>query len=83
MKEQVVLSCQEISDIFHCLDKKYRLTAGIIHGGGLPLQEGLMLRVKDIDYERNCITSVTEYGVVISTPQRYIRLSERRYRRQG
>lgn len=57
-----VLSCRKISDIFRCLDDKYRLLAGIIYGGGLRLQEGLMLRVKDIDYERNCITVVSGKG---------------------
>ena len=30
--------------------------AGIIYGGGLRLQECLMLRIKDLDYESNCIT---------------------------
>jgi len=32
------------------------LIAGLIYGGGLGLQECLMLRIKDIDLERNCIT---------------------------
>ena len=36
--------------------------AGIIYGGGLCLQECLMLRVKDIDYERNCITILSAKG---------------------
>ena len=58
----VVLSRKEISDIFQCLKDKYRLMAGIIYGGGLRLQECLMLRVKDIDYERNCITILSGKG---------------------
>jgi integron integrase len=58
----VVLSRKEISDIFHCLEDKYRFMAGIIYGGGLRLQECLMLRVKDIDYERNCITILSGKG---------------------
>ncbi|GAG55114.1 unnamed protein product, partial [marine sediment metagenome] len=34
----------------------HRLMEGIIYGEGLRVQECLMLRIKDIDYERNCIT---------------------------
>ncbi len=30
--------------------------AQIIYGGGLRLTECLMLRVKDVDYNRNCLT---------------------------
>jgi len=46
----------EIADIFARLEGAHRLMAGIIYGGGLRLQECLMLRIKDIDFERICIT---------------------------
>jgi len=52
----VVLTRQEIFKIFEHLDGIYRLMAGIIYGGGLRLAECLMLRVKDIDFERSCLT---------------------------
>jgi len=52
----VVLSRNEISKVFSHLTGFHLLMAGIIYGGGLRLQECLMLRIKDIDYERNCIT---------------------------
>ena len=34
---------------------EFRLMAAIIYGGGLRLQECLTLRVKDIDFNRNCL----------------------------
>ncbi|HUV06500.1 MAG TPA: integron integrase [Spirochaetia bacterium] len=52
----VVLSRNEIENIFCHLEGVHRLMAGIIYGGGLRLQECLTLRIKDIDFERNCIT---------------------------
>ncbi|MGR3301952.1 MAG: tyrosine-type recombinase/integrase [Candidatus Scalindua sp.] len=45
-----------MSKVFSHLTEFHLLMAGIIYGGGLRLQECLMLRIKDIDYERNCIT---------------------------
>ncbi|MBU1754617.1 integron integrase [bacterium] len=52
----VVLARQEILKIFAHLEGIHRLMAGVIYGGGLRLQECLMLRVKDIDFERGCLT---------------------------
>lgn len=52
----VVLAQSEIADIFAHLKGTHRLMAGIIYGGGLRLQECLMLRIKDIDFERICVT---------------------------
>jgi integron integrase len=52
----VVLTRQEVFKVFEHLEGIHRLMAGIIYGGGLRLQECLMLRVKDIDFERGCLT---------------------------
>jgi integron integrase len=52
----VVLSATEIRLIFSRMNGVTRLMAELIYGSGLRLQECLMLRIKDIDYERNCIT---------------------------
>jgi integron integrase len=51
----VVLTQEEIRSIFAHLEGSCRLMANIIYGGGLRLQECLSLRVKDIDFSRNCI----------------------------
>ncbi len=55
-KLPVVLSVEEIKRIFNNLRGAHLLMAQIIYGGGLRLQECLSLRVKDIDFERNCIS---------------------------
>jgi integron integrase len=52
----VVLSRQEVLRIFDKMHGTARLMAGIIYGGGLRLQECQQLRVKDIDFERGCLT---------------------------
>ena len=52
----VVLSRQEILRVFDQMEGTARLMAGIIYGGGLRLQECLQLRVKDVDFERGCLT---------------------------
>jgi integrase len=48
----VVLARSEIKTIFSRLKDTNRLMAAIIYGGGLRLQECLMLRIKDVDFER-------------------------------
>lgn len=55
-KLPVVLTRQEVFRVFEHLEGIYRLMASIIYGGGLRLQECLMLRIKDIDFERGCLT---------------------------
>ncbi|MBA7686052.1 hypothetical protein ES703_94488 [subsurface metagenome] len=52
----MVLSRIEVNKLFSCLEGVCKLMAQIIYGGGLRLTECLMLRVKDVDYERNCLT---------------------------
>ncbi len=51
----VVLSKNEIIQIFNHLTGTSNLIAKVIYGGGLRLIECLSLRVKDIDFDRNCI----------------------------
>ncbi len=51
----VVLTRQEIQQIFQNLPPQIRLMAKIIYGGGLRLQECLRLRIKDIDLQNNII----------------------------
>lgn len=52
----VVLSKSEIAHVLSLLYGTHRLMAGIIYGGGLRLRECLMLRIKDLDFDRGCIT---------------------------
>lgn len=52
----VVLTQEEVKKVLTCMSGTYRLMATVIYGGGLRLQECLSLRVKDIDFERNCLT---------------------------
>ncbi|MGE5238068.1 MAG: integron integrase [Chloroflexota bacterium] len=52
----VVLTRQEVLRIFDKMEGTTRLMAGLIYGGGLRLQECLQLRVKDVDFERGCLT---------------------------
>ncbi|MEA3386014.1 MAG: integron integrase [Thermodesulfobacteriota bacterium] len=52
----IVLTKQEIFRIFDHLNETKLLIAQLIYGCGLRLMECLRLRVKDIDFERTCIT---------------------------
>jgi integron integrase len=52
----VVLTRNEILRVFSHLRKPYLLMAQLMYGGGLRLEECLSLRVKDIDFERGCLT---------------------------
>jgi integron integrase len=51
----VVLSRQEIGILFSRLSGINRLAAKVIYGCGLRLKECIKLRIKDIDFDRNCI----------------------------
>jgi integron integrase len=51
----VVLTIEEIRDVFRHLSGVHRLIAAVIYGGGLRLEECLCLRVKDVDFARNCL----------------------------
>jgi integron integrase len=50
-----VLSRSEIRLIFSHLSGVYRLMCGLIYGGGLRLNECLSLRIKDVDWEHQCL----------------------------
>jgi integron integrase len=52
----IVLAVDEIKRIFARLKGANLLMGSIIYGGGLRLQECISLRVKDVDFARNCIT---------------------------
>jgi site-specific recombinase XerD len=55
MRLPAVLAPQAGKKIFSRPLGAYRLMAGVIYGGDLRLQERLILRVKDLDFNRNCI----------------------------
>jgi integron integrase len=50
-----VLTKEEIRLVFSHMEGTCLLMANVIYGGGLRLQECLSLRVKDIDFARNCL----------------------------
>lgn len=52
----VVLAKDEVRSVFSQLHGTHLLMATIIYGGGLRLQECLSLRIKDVDFSRNCLT---------------------------
>ncbi len=52
----LVLSIKEVHAIFEHLTGVHRLMAMLIYGCGLRLQEGLTLRIKDVDLEQNTVT---------------------------
>ncbi len=52
----VVLTQPEVLRIFEHLRKHNRLMAQLIYGCGLRLMECARLRVKDVDFERGCLT---------------------------
>ena len=52
----VVLTTEEVSRVLARMSETTQLMATIIYGGGLRLQECLSLRIKDLDFSRNCLT---------------------------
>jgi integron integrase len=50
-----VLTKEELREVFRHLSGTNRLIAAVIYGGGLRLEECLCLRVKDVDFARNCL----------------------------
>ena len=51
----VVLSKAEVARLLAAVPEKYRLFCRLLYGTGMRLMEGLRLRVKDLDFERNQI----------------------------
>ncbi len=52
----VVLTIEELRKILSNMNGTNHLMATLIYGGGLRLQECLSLRIKDLDFSRNCLT---------------------------
>lgn len=52
----VVLTVDEVHRVIDRMEGLGRLVAQLLYGSGLRLLEGLMLRVKDVDFERGQIT---------------------------
>ena len=52
----VVLTVEEVRRILGCMRGTDQLMATIIYGAGLRLEECLSLRIKDVDFGRNCFT---------------------------
>lgn len=44
-----------MAELFQFLASEMRLWAQLICGTGMPLMEGLWLRIKDVDFERHVI----------------------------
>lgn len=51
----VVLTRSEVQAVLGKLDGQHKLLASLLYGCGLRLLEGLRLRVKDVDFDRNVI----------------------------
>lgn len=51
----VVLSPDEVARLLCFLDGEHRLFAQLLYGTGMRINEGLQLRVKDLDFERRTI----------------------------
>ncbi len=58
----VVMSHDEAMKVIHFLKGTYHLMATLFYGSGLRLMECVRLRVKDIDFEMNCIHIVDGKG---------------------
>jgi len=52
----VILTVEEVKKILGCMQGTDQLMATIIYGGGLRLEECLSLRIKDVDFGRNCLS---------------------------
>jgi integron integrase len=52
----VVLTRDEVQQVFARLEGRSRLIVGLLYGSGLRLVEGLSVRVKDLDLERRVLT---------------------------
>jgi integron integrase len=50
-----VLTREEVVMLFQCLEGEMALLAKLLYGTGMRLMEGLRLRIKDVDFDRNVI----------------------------
>jgi integron integrase len=51
----VVMTSDEVQKVFTHMEGRNKLVAQILYGCGLRLQEGVSLRIKDIDFERRSV----------------------------
>ena len=51
----IVLSRDEVASLLACVAPEHWLLCSLLYGAGLRLQEGLTLRVKDVDFSRRVI----------------------------
>jgi integrase len=51
----VVLSHDEVSRVLMALDVEHRLLGQLLYGTGMRIMEGIRLRVKDVDFERQAV----------------------------
>jgi len=51
----VVLTHDEVSRVLMALDVEHRLLGQLLYGTGMRIMEGIRLRVKDVDFERQAI----------------------------
>jgi len=51
----VVLTHDEVSRVLMALDPPHRLMAQLLYGTGMRIMEGIRLRVKDVDFERQAL----------------------------
>lgn len=50
-----ILSAEELKNLFSSLQGAFKLIAQLLYGCGFRLEEGLTLRIKDLDFSRNII----------------------------
>jgi integrase len=55
VRVRVVLSREEVSRLRAALDPQFSTLATLLYGAGLPLNECLRLRIKDVDFDRDFI----------------------------
>ena len=51
-----VLSVRDVTRVLSCMKGTYRIMGLLLYGSGLRLAECLSLRVKDLDFQRQCVT---------------------------
>ncbi len=51
----VVLTHEEVSRLLMLIDPEHRLLAQLLYGTGMRIMEGIRLRVKDVDFERQAL----------------------------
>lgn len=51
----VVLSPDEVARLLRFLEDEHRLFAQLLYGTGMRINDGLQLKVKDVDFERSGI----------------------------